>query len=107
MEQDLRKFQKETFETNSRNNKLIRIKQFLDNECMINNLIVKNVFSLIIKRKDNSLRFISYKGKSTPKYLLRSIDTLLELKPAYSGQVENQYGRINYDVVILGGKTNE
>ena len=68
--------------------------------------LIKNLISLVIHKKDGSLRFVLKEDKLNKSTYENYKKEILDCAPIYSGHVNTQDNYLYFDVVSLGGREN-
>lgn len=103
----LQNFKTQSYQENNKTIREYQIIRYLNDEKDLNPNIVQSVFFRIIKRIDNSLRFICCDSNYSQDEIDKLLPIWLNEKPSISSIVSNDKGTLKYDIVYYGGNHNE
>ena len=78
--------------------------EYINDQEILTYQLVKTVIKLVIRRDDNSLRFVV--SDDEIEINRKTINKLLSLKAIYTSVIKNDKGELSYDVVKIGGNEN-
>ena len=79
----------------------MRVCEYKNNPEILTYQLVRTIIKLVIRREDNSIRFVI--GDDEPEINRREINKLLSLEPIYTSMIKGYKGELRYDVVKIGG----
>jgi len=104
----LETMQNQFAETHLEQDRLMQIKEFLENEMPLNKTILTTAYKAIIALSQNEVIFIISPQKITKKYIETNLSSLKITEHLYDGQVysKTRQSYINYKVIEIEGQAN-